>query len=116
MDEWFVVMCVQCCFFLYVVIGADETKGDKLRLILAQLDYSHQVIAWDDGGVPFRSHIYVPETHPPTNCECHEREDEGHVFKVECIYPDSLSPNTHPSPYPHAHTYIHSHTHSTEDW
>lgn len=48
------VHCNVCAvlFLLYVVIGADETKGDKLRSILAQLDYSHQVIAWDDGGVP----------------------------------------------------------------
>ena len=33
--------------------------------------------------MPFRSHIYVPEIHPVTECEFHEREDEGHVFKVK---------------------------------
>ena len=39
---------------------------------------------WQDRGVPFKDHLYVPEVHPLTECEFHEREDEAHVFKV-CI-------------------------------
>lgn len=70
-------------FWFSYIIGVDETKADKLRSILAQLDYQQQIIAWEDKGVPFRSHIYVPEIHPVTECEFHEREDEGHVFKVK---------------------------------
>ena len=37
-------------------------------------------------GVPFSTHIYVPETHPVTNMPFHEREDEGHVCKVHAVW------------------------------
>ena len=37
---------------------------------------------WEKKGVPFRSHVYVPEIHPLTGVPFHEREDEAHVFKV----------------------------------
>ena len=33
-------------------------------------------------GVPFRSHLHVPEVHPLTGMMFCEREDEGHVLKV----------------------------------
>ena len=60
----------------------DETFEDKLRSILAQMEFTYTVRKYDDQGVPFRSHIYVPEIHPVTATIFHEREDEGHVLKV----------------------------------
>ena len=57
---------------------------EKLRSILSQLQYRHDVAEWEKFDVPFRSHIYVPETHPLTSMPFHEREDETHVFKV-CV-------------------------------
>lgn len=53
-----------------------------MKSILAQLDFSYKIKQWADQGVPFRTHLYVPEVHPDTGEEFHEREDEGHVFKV----------------------------------
>lgn len=53
-----------------------------LRSILAQMEYSYEVCKWDAVGVPFRTFMYVPETHPITQEPFLEREDEGHVFKV----------------------------------
>ena len=49
---------------------------------MAQLEFKFQVCQWEDNGVPFPQHIYVQETHLITGQEFHEREDEGHVFKV----------------------------------
>ena len=43
---------------------------------------SYEVLEWEKKGVPFRSHMYVPEVHPITKLPFHEREDEAHVFKV----------------------------------
>ena len=62
----------------------EETVIDKLRSILAQFEYQYQVCLWDSKGVPFRTHLYVPENHPLTGKEFHEREDFAHVLKV-CI-------------------------------
>lgn len=59
-----------------------ETHADKLRSILSQLEYSHQVVKYDEAGVPFRMFMYVPEVHPITGNEYHEREDDAHVLKV----------------------------------
>ena len=50
--------------------------------ILAQLHYKYEVLEWEKKGVPFKSHIYVPEVHPITKCPFHEREDETHILKV----------------------------------
>lgn len=55
---------------------------EKARSILAQLEYRYQILYWTSKGVPFRWHFYVPELHPITSEAFHEREDEGHVFKV----------------------------------
>ena len=41
-----------------------------------------QIYEWEKKGVPFRSHIYVSEVHPLTDCPFHEREDEAYVLKV----------------------------------
>lgn len=62
--------------------GEEEDDTSMLRSILAQLEYQYQVISWDDKGVPFRTYIYVPEVHPITMEEYHEREDFAHVLKV----------------------------------
>ena len=60
----------------------EETYEDKLRSIVAQLEYSHQVSEYDRAGVPFRTYMYVLEVHPITGMEFHEREDDAHVLKV----------------------------------
>ena len=62
--------------------GRSETDREMLCSVLAQLEYRYQVLEWEAKGVPFRTHAYVPEIHPLTNTVFHEREDEGHVFKV----------------------------------
>ena len=53
-----------------------------VRSVLAQLDYTYQINHRDNLGVPFKTHLHVPERHPDTNSVFCEREDEGHVFKV----------------------------------
>ena len=59
-----------------------ETKEDKLRSILAQLEFKYQVLEYEERGVPFKTHLYVPEVHPGSGLEYHEREDDAHVLKV----------------------------------
>lgn len=56
--------------------------SDKMRSVLAQFEYAHTIEYWEDQGVPFKSHLHVPECHPTTGTIFCEREDEGHVFKV----------------------------------
>lgn len=63
--------------------GMKEEMIDKLRSILAQFEYQ---CLWDSKGVPFRTYLYVPETHPLTEKEFHEREDFAHVLKVNVQY------------------------------
>ena len=53
-----------------------------LRSILAQLEFNHTVREYDENGISFRSHLYVPEIHPDSGTYFLEREDEGHVLKV----------------------------------
>ena len=62
--------------------GKDETRVEKLRSILAQLDYCYQINDWHSKGVPFKYHLYMPKVHPLTGVEFYECEDEAHVFKV----------------------------------
>ncbi len=62
-------------------LDCTEEVKEQMKSILAQMDYTYQVRRWTEG-VPFCSHLYVPEVHPETGAEFHEREDEGHVFKV----------------------------------
>ena len=62
--------------------GNKETEVDMLRSILSQLEFTHIVRQYDDSGVPFRTHLYVPEVHPDSGTVFLEREDEGHVLKV----------------------------------
>ena len=42
---------------------------------------------YDDDGIPFRTHLHVPEVHPETGTTLFEREDEGHMLKVhDCTF------------------------------
>ena len=47
-----------------------------LRSVLAQLDYTYQINRWDSLGVPFKTHLHVPERHPDTDSVFCEREDD----------------------------------------
>jgi hypothetical protein len=67
---------------LCVCTGKKETKADRLRSILGQLEFSMIIKDWEKKGVNFIDHLYVPEQHPVTNEVFCEMEDEGHVFKV----------------------------------
>ena len=67
---------------MYCAERPQDTHADKLRSIIAQLDYSYQVCDYDKKGVPFCTYMYVPEVHPITGNEYHEREDDAHVLKV----------------------------------
>ena len=73
-------MCITCIMIIFV----DEHEGlvNKLRSILAQLEYSYEIKQWDQKGVTFSMYFYVPEVHPETGQHFLEREDEAHVFKV----------------------------------
>ena len=62
--------------------GKEETKVEKLRSIIAQLEYTYQINTWHAKGIPFKHHVYVPEVHPITGYKFCEREYEGHIFKV----------------------------------
>ena len=66
--------------------GKDESKVEKLRSILAQLEYNYQINHWNSKGVPFKDHLYVAEVHPVTGIPFCEREDEGHIFKVHVYH------------------------------
>ena len=69
-----------CC------LGKCESTVEKLRAILAQLEFQHlEQLYHDARDVLFRSHLYVPEVHPVTNLPFCEREDEGHVLKVTML-------------------------------
>jgi len=71
---------------LVFLLGKDETKVEKLRSVLAQLEYKYKINDWHSKGIPFKDHLYVPEVHPLTGKGFCEREDEGHVFKVLLFY------------------------------
>ena len=62
--------------------GKDETKVEKLHSIIAQMEYTYQINTWHAKGISFKHHVHVPEVHPITGYEFCEREDEGHIFKV----------------------------------
>ena len=67
-----------------ITTGEAETITDKMRSILAQLEFKYQILEWERKGVPFRQHIYVPEIHPVSKEVYCEMEDEAHVLKV-CV-------------------------------
>ena len=68
-------MLLYLCFLSVLLDGVKEEKIDMLRAILAQFEYQYQVRLWDSKGVPFRTYMYVPEIHPITGEEFHERDD-----------------------------------------
>ena len=70
----------------FIHLGRSETDTEKLRSIMAQLEYQFLVRTWEDKGVPFRSSLHMPESHPVTGTLFCEREDEGHVLKVFNVY------------------------------
>lgn len=69
--------------------------------------------------MPFRTYMYVPEIHPFTKKEFHEREDEGHVFKVyyyfthACVYNIMYANMMHMIQVKHVHSYT---LMVTENW
>ncbi len=69
-----------CLYHNY--IGKTETMEEQLRSIVAQLEFTHQIINFEAQGIPFRTYLYVPEVHPLTGSHFCEREDEAHVLKV----------------------------------
>ncbi len=71
------------------MLGKEEDDADKLRSILAQLEYTYDVKQWVSKGVPFDTNLYVPEIHPVTEVGFCEREDEGHILKVRLISIDN---------------------------
>lgn len=76
-----------CNTFISLLLEGDkEETSDMLRSILAQFEYHYQICLWDSKGVPFRTYLYVPETHPITGREFHEREDFAHLLKVNDNY------------------------------
>ncbi len=85
--------CMVNINFLFHLYFIDEDEGlvEKLRSILAQLEYSHEIKEWDKKGIPFSQFFYVPEVHPETSQHFLEREDEAHVFKVLLLSASLLS-------------------------
>lgn len=64
-------------------IGISENLTDKLKSILAQLEYEYQINMWEAKGVPFKTHMHVAEVNLTTGTLfCERGEDEGHFFKV----------------------------------
>ena len=84
---WPSYMCIFDILYTNIIIGIEkEGESEKLRSVLSQLEYTHQVLYWDEHGVPFKTYFYVPEVHPITKSEYHEREDDAHVLKVHKKY------------------------------
>lgn len=65
-----------------IYTGKSEGMKEKLKSILAQLQYQHTLDQWLEKGVNFKQHLYVPEVHPNSGDIFCEREDEAHVLKV----------------------------------
>lgn len=76
-------------FVLYQLfhLGKQEDTTDMLKSILAQFEYTARVKQYVCEGVPFNVHLHVPEIHQSTGSVLCQREDEGHLFKVNfcCI-------------------------------
>ena len=62
--------------------GKDEGITEQMRSILAQFEFTNLVLEWTSKGVPFQTHLYVPEVQPVTNLTFCESEDEAHVLNV----------------------------------
>ena len=64
-------------------LGKEEDKADMLRSILAQFEYSSKVKQYCADGVSFDKHLHIPEEHKLAGNVMCQREDEGHLFKVQ---------------------------------
>jgi len=53
-----------------------------MRSILAQFEFTYTLKCYEAKGVPFSTHLYVPEVHPETKTTFYEREDKAHLIKV----------------------------------
>ena len=53
-------------FIIDMLAGKEESLLNMLRSILAQMEYSYRVRYYDEQGVPFKTHLYVPEDHSET--------------------------------------------------
>ena len=62
--------------------GKEEATVDKLRSILAQLEFTAIVRDYAKKGISFDTQLHVPEVHEVTGDTILQREDEGHLFKV----------------------------------
>ena len=40
---------------------------------------------WAEQGIAFDTYMYVPEVHPISNMDYHERDDETHVFTPQLV-------------------------------
>ena len=72
-----------CITKLCSSVGVTEPLGDQLKSILSQLEYTHVIHSYKQNGVPFRTFMHSPETHPETNAMFYERENEAHLLKVK---------------------------------
>lgn len=78
--------------FVILIVGAtNETKAEKLRSILAQMEFTYVICSYHEKGIPFRHHLYVPESVPNDQVDYpyHEREDSAHILKV-CTIMDRM--------------------------
>lgn len=71
---------------MYISVGKSEDLRDKLRSIIAQFEFQHQIEEWENKGIEFRTYLYVPEKHPASGDVFVEREDDAHVLKVSYTY------------------------------
>ena len=67
---------------LLTYLGKKETIPDMLRSILAQFEYTAQVMKYSSQGIPFNKHLHVSEVNQYSGEVMCQREDEGHIFKV----------------------------------
>ena len=68
-----------------ITTGKSESITDnRMRSILAQLEFKYRILERERQGVPFREYIYVPKIHPVTQQVYFETEDEPHVFNI-CV-------------------------------
>ncbi len=52
--------------------GQKEELCDKLRSVLSQVEYTHQICTWESKGISFKSYFNVPKIHPVTMAEFHD--------------------------------------------
>lgn len=58
-----------------------ESLLDKLRSVVATCRFRATIEYWKQRGADFSMHLYVPEVHPVTEEERHDRGDHNHLFR-----------------------------------